>query len=466
MASEILTTLLGALQASLSVLLVIFYGVLAAQFDLLDNASAKKISQMSVKLFLPFLLITKVGNELSLSNAGAYIPILIWSVLYNVVSLALGWLAVWMFPKNMPRWVIPAVAFNNTTSLPLLLLQSMESTGILNGILKDNESAKAAIERAQSYFLVCAVVSNCLTFAIGPILLEGEDDGHEGQNGGPRRFEGRRRMDDAIRSGSAFGDIVEYQGQEREERERLEDEESASDETTSLLPDRINDLTTNIANIGHDTSHALLHQKFLHPDDWSSRTRKVARVIGSFFNSVLVGAIIGFILGLVPFLHKAFFADTQDGGVFTAWLTQSLKNTGELFVTLQVIIVGVKLSSSLRRMKRGEGEENSGKIPWAAASFVFFMRYIFWPVVGIPIIYGIAKTGIKAGNDGVLWFALMLMATGPPAMSLIPMADVSGTDEKVKMSVAKLLTAMYGLSPVLAFVVVTALKASQEIVEK
>ena len=58
MSSSIFSSFLGALQASLSVLLVIFYGVLAAQFNLLDNASSKKISTVCVKLFLPALLIT------------------------------------------------------------------------------------------------------------------------------------------------------------------------------------------------------------------------------------------------------------------------------------------------------------------------------------------------------------------------------------------------------------------------
>ncbi len=76
MPSTLLTSFSGALQASLSVLLVIFYGVIAAQFGLIDNASAKKVSHLAVKLFLPFLLITKVGKELNLQNAVNYVPIL------------------------------------------------------------------------------------------------------------------------------------------------------------------------------------------------------------------------------------------------------------------------------------------------------------------------------------------------------------------------------------------------------
>jgi hypothetical protein len=58
----------GALQASLAVLLTIFYGVIAAQFDMLTEKSAKDISKACVRLFLPALLIVNVGQQLSLES--------------------------------------------------------------------------------------------------------------------------------------------------------------------------------------------------------------------------------------------------------------------------------------------------------------------------------------------------------------------------------------------------------------
>lgn len=58
----------GALQASLAVLLTISYGVIAAQFDLLSEKSAKDISKACVRLFLPALLIVNVGQQLSLES--------------------------------------------------------------------------------------------------------------------------------------------------------------------------------------------------------------------------------------------------------------------------------------------------------------------------------------------------------------------------------------------------------------
>lgn len=49
----------GALQASVSVLLTISYGVIATQWGLLDQASGKKVSTLCVKMFLPALLFSE-----------------------------------------------------------------------------------------------------------------------------------------------------------------------------------------------------------------------------------------------------------------------------------------------------------------------------------------------------------------------------------------------------------------------
>jgi hypothetical protein len=76
-------------------------------------------------------------------------------------------------------------------------------------------------------------------------------------------------------------------------------------------------------------------------------------------------------------VHKAFFGDSKNGGIFKAWPTDNVKNIGDLFATLQVVVVGVKLSSSLRKFKRGE---NSGNVPWTSAVLVLAMRFVIWPV--------------------------------------------------------------------------------------
>ena len=76
MGLEILTPFLGALQASIAVLLTISYGIIAAQFELLSGNGAKEVSRTCVRLFLPALLITNVGSQLHPDTAMRYLPIL------------------------------------------------------------------------------------------------------------------------------------------------------------------------------------------------------------------------------------------------------------------------------------------------------------------------------------------------------------------------------------------------------
>lgn len=65
-------TLMGAVQAAVSVLLTIFYGVLAGQMGILDDHSTSQISHLCVRMFLPALLITNVGAELNPGNVDRY----------------------------------------------------------------------------------------------------------------------------------------------------------------------------------------------------------------------------------------------------------------------------------------------------------------------------------------------------------------------------------------------------------
>ncbi len=424
MPGSLVSSFLGALQASWSVLLVILYGVLAAEFKLLDAPSTKKISTVCVKLFLPALLITKIGRELDLETGVRYIPILVWAILYNVVSLGIGLAAVKLF--NFPRWVTAAVAFNNTTSLPLLLVKSLEATGILKRLLVNDDTTSEAINRAQSYFLVCSIIGNCLTFAVGPRLLRSSDDEPD---------------DDNLKSPSP---------PRREESDVTLTEQPEADERTSLLPASLQDI--------EDIAAVPLKAVTSRREAIAHHSKEAMSFLYDFVNAPTIGACIGAFIGIIPPLHRAFFNDSFEGGIFTAWLTASLENVGQIFVSLQVIVVGVTLSGAFRKMRSGTA---SGHCPWTATVFILSFRFVVWPLISIPTIWLLATRTHLLDGDPMLWFAMMLMPTGPPAMKLIAMADVSGADEEGKMGVAKLLGIAYTLSPILSLTIMGALSASK-----
>lgn len=287
MPSAVLASFIGALQASVSVLITLSYGLIAARLGMVHEVTARDISSLCRNVFLPALLITDIGSQLSIHSVPNYVPILVWAIIYSMASIVLGKIIVKLF--GLPNWTVIAITFNNTTSLPLLLTRSLLETGILTGIAGGN--VEEAVARARSYFLINSMVSKVLTFAVGPRLLDpgirarkhtGESNGEEEQSSGP-------------------------------------------DERTSLLPKPIAARMDNIRSSAVTTFR-----------DIPKPIQTPLAHIGSFFNPTTWGGIIAAIIGLVPGLHRAAFARSDQGGFLNAWIMSSLRNVGGLFSAIQM----------------------------------------------------------------------------------------------------------------------------------
>ena len=126
-----------------------------------------------------------------------------------------------------------------------------------------------------------------------------------------------------------------------------------------------------------------------------------------FVNAPVIGASLGAVIGLVPRLHVAFFSETYEGGIFTAWLTESLKNIGGLFVPLPVVIAGVSLYTAYKKSK-SDPESHASATPWGTTVFILVIRFVVWPAFSIAVIYYLAKNTDFLGDDPMLWFTLML----------------------------------------------------------
>lgn len=59
--------------------------------------------------------------------------------------------------------------------------------------------------------------------------------------------------------------------------------------------------------------------------------------------------------------------------------------------------------------------------------------------ISISLVYLLAARTTWLSADPILWFTMMIMPTGPPAMKLTALADVNGSNEGEKMSIAKFL---------------------------
>ncbi|KAK7927971.1 hypothetical protein PG985_004969 [Apiospora marii] len=465
----------GAIQASLSVLLIIACGVVAARWKILDGNNTKPISKLCVRIFLPALLLTKIGSDLEAGSAGRYGIVLLWALACHLLSFLIGLFAHRVL--GMPDWTMVAVMFNNSTSYPLLLIGALADSGVLKLLTSgggSGESVSQALESAEAYFLVFSTVSNCLTFAVGPRLIDsehapeeekehdlGDNDANEEGEALPDEESALLHPADALRSVNPFAASYSSRSASR---------------STSFLLSRKAAIETN----GSSGSRAPLGRpprrrvKLITRKQWarlSPRARWWLTLASDFFNAPLLGAILGATVGLVPALHRAFFNDATDGGIFAAWLTSPLKKIGGIFVPLPVVIAGVSLYSSLQEVRDSSSDSGSGgqlqgaksksKLPKATVCFILFVRFVLWTGVSIGVVYLLASRTSLLGDDPMLRFAMMLMPVGPPATKLIAMVQVSGAEEGEEASIAKLLTISYLISPVLSFTVVGGLMASQ-----
>jgi predicted permease len=425
MSTGLTQSFLAAIQASVSVLLVLLSGAIAAHLKLIDRAATKPISKICVRIFLPALLITKVGSQLHASSIDGYLVIVIWGIAVHVVSFLVGLLGHRVL--DMPDYVTPAILINNSTSYPLLLITALEDTGILDSLIVTDETTKQAIDRAKAYLLVYSTISNCVTFAVGPRLIDSEHAPEEDEE------------DDKVASNGNGHSSVSSPDVEANEETRLLD---------AHLPNSPHPLRRSSFSFSRPRDDRKPEAKpdrrrpwFMPRKRWNGLSPRVKwwfLFILDFFNAPLLGALIGAVVGLVPAFHRAFFNSSDDGGIFTAWLTSALKSIGGLFVSLPVVVAGITLYCSTKEAR--DNNENAMKMPLGTVLYILFVRFIAWPAVSISAIYMLATKTSLVGSDPVLWFCLMMMPSGPSAMKLITLVQVAEGSKDSEKQISKLLT--------------------------
>ena len=225
------------------------------------------------------------------------------------------------------------------------------------------------------------MIGNCLSLAVGGNLMsayeedapsedehnkntpspENERDAHSGEDNGSLREQssgyGRNNTEEAGRPASG------------PDSPSLEE----ATEETSLLP-------TSVSRQAKELQTKQQHYAYIISSALPSPVLSALSFISKVLNGSFYGMLLGLFIGLVPPLQRACFADQAHGGFLQAWLMNSIKKVGDLFSTLQILTVGVKLSKTVIAAKEGKGEEEAGHVPWGTFLFVEGVRNVLWPL--------------------------------------------------------------------------------------
>ncbi|KAI0644668.1 auxin efflux carrier [Trametes meyenii] len=416
----LLNTFVGALQGTLSVLLILLAGYFTARRGHLDHPTVRRLSKLCTTLFLPCLIVEQTGPQLTAARLRAVWIVPLWGLASTLLAHAVGWAGRRALPPGrLPHWTVAASGRPNSNALPLLLLQSLEGAGVLDALARPGEAPRAALGRAKSLVLLNAIVQQTFTFQVTPGIMA--RDGRQAQDDEEEEEEEEEESRDALRPGPGRLTAV-VQDQER----------------VGLLDDHDCDsYDSEQRRAGAGYRHAL-DDIVDRPDvHWPERLRPLERPLKKVWSSTsppLIGAVVALIIGIIPPLNRQILS--KDGAFYTS-VTQAVANLGELFVVLQTFTVGAELAIV-----------PSTKPGALATAWVLLVRFLVMPAVALLFVFLTAGRGFYV-DDRLVWFLLVLIPAGPSAMLLVSVAELVDASQG---AVAGYLTIAYMVSPLMAVV--------------
>jgi predicted permease len=80
------------------------------------------------------------------------------------------------------KFVAAGVIFQNTTSLPIALIQSIASTRAITLLMKEDDTPAVAASRGISFILIASLLSNLFRYSIGTWLLDASNHKHSNES--------------------------------------------------------------------------------------------------------------------------------------------------------------------------------------------------------------------------------------------------------------------------------------------
>ncbi|KAG0362874.1 hypothetical protein BG005_003757 [Podila minutissima] len=169
----------AAAEAVSQVLVIIACGAFLSKTGYLSQSAQKSISQVNLYFMTPCLLFTKTVATINWEQFKAFWLIPVFFSIFTAVS----WLVAkagsrWLrFSPDETKFVIAAVLFSNTNSLPMALVQSLVMSAAGLRLLRDeHDTPEQATARGISYILFYAIFANLVRWSYGFNLLVPRSD--------------------------------------------------------------------------------------------------------------------------------------------------------------------------------------------------------------------------------------------------------------------------------------------------
>ncbi|KAM0833254.1 hypothetical protein ACQ4PT_064370 [Festuca glaucescens] len=142
---------------------------------------------------------------------------------------------------------------------------------------------------------------------------------------------------------------------------------------------------------------------------WDKLKHGTHQIVEELTAPPTVGAVLGFVVGVVPWLRSTFVGNDAPLRV----VQDSLKLLGDAAVPCVTLILGGNLTKGVRKTTVSR---------WVIAAIIC-VRYVILPVVGVVVVKSARMLGFLP-PDPLYQYVLMLQFALPPAMSIGTMAQL------------------------------------------
>ncbi|CAG8516033.1 9069_t:CDS:2 [Cetraspora pellucida] len=377
---------LASAQSSAEVLLVCVSGYLAAKYEIITPSIQKGLSNLIIKVLLPCLLFSETAADIDLSILIQLWPVPVFCATFSVISSLLGMFGGKILRLSLAetKFLMVGVMFNNITSLLLGLLSGMENTSAMQILLQSEDDSPAeSVKRGKSYVMLAILFSTLLRWSLGAFLLR--------KNPSDDPLDLAKPLSKSVML-PTYNDQISLINSLNETINTSNETIDPPNERTSLLATKKN------------------NNKFIIPQTLT----KIYTIVGGLMNPPLTASIVALLVSTIAPLKNLFFGDHAPLFV----ISSTMEYIGTATVPLTLIMLGAQLQN-LRSSK--------GKEMFASISYVISCRYLIMPIIG-----GIMVMSTKSlyRGDPMLWFILMMLASGPTAINCINLVQLTGNFEE------------------------------------
>ncbi|KAJ7944013.1 Auxin efflux carrier family protein [Quillaja saponaria] len=368
----------------LKVLLLTALGLFLAldRIDILGDNARKQVNNVVYYVFNTALVSSNLASTITFESF-TYLWFMPLNVLATfIIGSALGWILVKVTrpPKHMEGLILGCCAAGNLGNLPIIIIPSIcKEKGSPFGAPDDcykNGMAYVSLSMALGALFIWSYVYNIIRFSSSKVQNVIDENDYSS-------YVNSRGESSELPQGK-FSEAF------------LPAKDSMDDAYTLALPEEKMKVTI--------TDEIKRYMRM-----FSSNVN-----LKAIFAPATVGAIAGFIIGVVPFIRSSIVGDNAPLRV----VEDSASMLGDAAIPTITLILGANLLKGLKR--------TGSLLPIIVG--IVAVRYIFLPIFGVIIIKGAMRFGLVK-SDPIYQFVLLLQYALPPAMNIGTIVQLFGAGE-------------------------------------